>query len=167
MRIARQHEADLFISIHADTISRKGIRGATVYTVSDKASDAEAEATADRENLSDTLAGIDVKEENHEVADILVDLIRRETHTYSVRFARSLVGELSPTIELINNPHRSAGFKVLQGARRAVRAGRARLSLQRQGRGAAAQPRLARQGGRPHRRGDRRCLPAPRPAAGG
>jgi N-acetylmuramoyl-L-alanine amidase len=114
VRIARQHEADLFISIHADTISRKGIRGATVYTVSDKPSDAEAEATADRENLSDTLAGIDVKEENHEVADILVDLIRRETHTYSVRFARSLVGELSPTVELINNPHRSAGFKVLR-----------------------------------------------------
>ncbi len=53
VRIARQHEADLFISIHADTIRRKGIRGATVYTVSDKASDAEAEATADRENLSD------------------------------------------------------------------------------------------------------------------
>lgn len=114
VRIARQHEADLFISIHADTISRKGIRGATVYTVSDKASDAEAQATADRENLSDALAGIDIKQENHEVADILVDLIRRETHTYSVRFARSLIGELSPTIELINNPHRSAGFKVLK-----------------------------------------------------
>jgi N-acetylmuramoyl-L-alanine amidase len=114
VRIARQHEADLFISIHADTINRKGIRGATVYTVSDKASDADAQALADRENLSDTLAGIDVKEENHEVADILVDLIRRETHTYSVRFARSLVGELSPTVALINNPHRSAGFKVLR-----------------------------------------------------
>ena len=55
VRIARQHEADLFISIHADTINRKGIRGATVYTVSDKASDAEAQALADRENLSDTL----------------------------------------------------------------------------------------------------------------
>ena len=114
VRIARQHEADLFISVHADTINRKGIRGATVYTVSDKASDAEAEATADRENLSDTLAGIEMNEENHEVADILVDLIRRETHTFSVRFARSLVGELSPAIELINNPHRSAGFKVLR-----------------------------------------------------
>ena len=55
-----------------------------------------------------------IKEENHEVADILVDLIRRETHTYSVRFARSLVDELSPAVELINNPHRSAGFKVLR-----------------------------------------------------
>lgn len=114
VRIARQHEADLLISIHADTIRLKGIRGATVYTVSDKASDAEAEATADRENLSDQLAGIEMEEENHEVADILVDLIRRETHNFSIRFARSLVGELSENIEMINNPHRFAGFKVLK-----------------------------------------------------
>jgi N-acetylmuramoyl-L-alanine amidase len=114
VRIARQHEADLFISIHADTIRLKGIRGATVYTVSDKASDAEAAALAVRENLSDQLAGIEMEEENHEVADILVDLIRRETHTFSMRFARSLVGELSTAVELINNPHRSAGFKVLR-----------------------------------------------------
>ena len=114
VRIARQHEADLFISIHADTIRLKGIRGATVYTVSDKASDAEAAALAARENLSDQLAGIEIQEENHEVADILVDLIRRETHTFSMRFARSLVGELSDAVELINNPHRSAGFRVLK-----------------------------------------------------
>ena len=114
VRIARQHGADLFISIHADTINLKGIRGATVYTVSEKASDAAAQALADRENLSDQLAGIAVEEENHEVADILIDLIRRETHTFSMRFARSLVGELSTTVGLINNPHRSAGFKVLK-----------------------------------------------------
>ena len=114
VRLARQHGADLLISIHADAISRRSIRGATVYTVSDKPSDAEAQATADRENLSDTLAGLDVNEENHEVADILVDLIRRETHTYSVRFARALVDQLSPTIGLINHPQRSAGFKVLK-----------------------------------------------------
>lgn len=114
VRIARQHEADLFISIHADTIRLKGIRGATVYTVSDKASDAEAAALAVRENLSDQLAGIEMKQENQQVTDILVDLIRRETHTFSMRFARSLVGELSNAVELINNPHRSAGFRVLQ-----------------------------------------------------
>lgn len=114
VRIARQHDADLFISIHADTISLSGIRGATVYTVSDKASDAEAEATADRENLSDAIAGIQIEEENQQVADILIDLIRRETHTFSIRFARSLVGELSTSVGLINNPHRSAGFKVLK-----------------------------------------------------
>jgi len=114
VRIAREHEADLFISVHADTIRLKGIRGATVYTISEKASDAEAQALADRENLSDHLAGIVVEEENREVADILVDLIKRETHSFSMRFARSLVGELSTTVGLINNPHRSAGFKVLK-----------------------------------------------------
>ena len=114
VRIARQHEADLFISVHADTISLKGIRGATVYTVSDKASDAEAQALADRENLSDQLAGIEIEEDDKQVADILIDLIRRETHSFSMRFARSLVGELSSTVGLINNPHRSAGFKVLK-----------------------------------------------------
>lgn len=114
VRIARQHEADLFVSIHADTIRLRGIRGATVYTVSDKASDAESAATAMRENLSDELAGFEIKDENHEVADILADLIRRETHSFSVRFARSLVGELSETIEMINNPHRFAGFRVLK-----------------------------------------------------
>ena len=114
VRIAREHEADLFISIHADTIRLKGIRGATVYTVSDKASDADAQALADRENLSDQLAGIAVEEEDHQVADILIDLIKRETHSFSMRFARSLVGELSTTVGLINNPHRFAGFKVLK-----------------------------------------------------
>ncbi|MCX7304997.1 MAG: N-acetylmuramoyl-L-alanine amidase [Hyphomicrobiales bacterium] len=114
VRIAREHEADLFISVHADTIRLKGIRGATVYTISEKASDAEAQALADRENLSDQLAGIAVEEDNREVADILVDLIKRETHGFSMRFARSLVGELSTTVGLINNPHRSAGFKVLK-----------------------------------------------------
>jgi N-acetylmuramoyl-L-alanine amidase len=114
VRIARQRGADLFISIHADTIRLKGIRGATVYTVSDKASDAEAQALADRENLSDQLAGMPVEEENQEVVDILVDLIRRETHGFSIRFAKTLVGELSDSVGVINNPHRFAGFKVLK-----------------------------------------------------
>ncbi|MFU0503121.1 N-acetylmuramoyl-L-alanine amidase [Pseudaminobacter sp. NGMCC 1.201702] len=114
VRIAREHEADLFISIHADTIRLKGIRGATVYTLSDRASDAEAQALADRENLSDQLAGIEIEEEKQEVADILVDLIRRETHGFSMSFARSLIGELESTVGLINNPHRFAGFRVLK-----------------------------------------------------
>lgn len=114
VRIARQDNADLFISIHADTISIKGIRGATVYTVSDKASDAAAAAVATRENLSDDLAGVEITEANHDVADILVDLIRRETHSFSIRFARSLVGQLSNAIEMINHPHRFAGFRVLR-----------------------------------------------------
>lgn len=114
VRIARERGADLLVSIHADTINLKGIRGATVYTVSDKASDPEAEALAIRENLSDQVAGIDIQDTDAEVADILVDLIRRETHSFSIRFARTLVGELSDSIGVINNPHRFAGFKVLK-----------------------------------------------------
>jgi N-acetylmuramoyl-L-alanine amidase len=114
VRIARQHEADLFVSIHADTISLPGIRGATVYTISEKASDEVARAAAERENLSDSLAGIEIGDDNQQVADILFDLVRRETHGFSVAFARSLVDELGRAIEMINNPQRSAGFRVLR-----------------------------------------------------
>lgn len=114
VRIARQASADLFISVHADTIRVRGVNGATVYTVSDRASDEAARALAERENLADQVAGVDASEENRDVADILTDLIRRETHAFSIRFARSLVGELSSKIEMINNPHRSAGFRVLR-----------------------------------------------------
>lgn len=114
VRIARQHGANLFISVHADSIRYRGIRGATVYTVSDQASDAEAAALAARENLSDQLAGMDVDDQNHEVSDILMDLTRRETHSFSVRFARTLVGTLSDRVQLIKNPHRYAGFRVLK-----------------------------------------------------
>jgi len=114
VRIARQHEADLLISIHADTIAVKGLRGATVYTLSDKASDPEAQALADRENLSDQFAGMEIKDDNKEVTDILIDLIRRETHSFSMGFAHTLVGQLSTSVGLINNPQRSAGFRVLK-----------------------------------------------------
>ena len=77
--------------------------------------DAEAAAKAIRENLADEVAGITVEEESQEVADILADLIRRETQSFSIRFARSLVGELSSSIQMINkNPHRFAGFRVLR-----------------------------------------------------
>jgi N-acetylmuramoyl-L-alanine amidase len=114
VRFAREKNADLFISIHADTIRLKGISGATVYTVSDRASDAASAALASRENLSDQLAGITIEDEDHQIADILVDLIRRETHSFSVSFARTLVGELKDTVTMINNPHRMAGFRVLR-----------------------------------------------------
>lgn len=114
VRIAREHEADLFISIHADSIRLRNFRGATIYTLSEKASDAEAAATAARENLSDEIAGMVVQEERDDVTDILVDLIRRETHTFSIRFARTLLGELSDTVNLVGNPLRSAGFMVLK-----------------------------------------------------
>lgn len=114
VRVARQHEADLFLSLHADTIRLRGIRGATVYTISEKASDAVSKAIAERENLSDAIAGVPLADEKQEVADILIDLARRETQIFSIRFARQLVGEMTGQVELINNPHRSAGFKVLR-----------------------------------------------------
>lgn len=114
VRIARQHAADLFISIHADTIRLAGVRGATVYTLSDRASDAEAAALAARENLADQLAGVVVEAQQEEVADVLADLMRRETHSFSIRFARSLIGEMTDKVALINNPLRSAGFRVLR-----------------------------------------------------
>jgi N-acetylmuramoyl-L-alanine amidase len=114
VRIARQHGADLFISIHADAINLPGIRGASVYTISEKASDELARAAAERENLADSVAGIEISDENQKVADILFDLARRETQGFSVAFARGLVEELGRAIELINNPQRSAGFRVLR-----------------------------------------------------
>lgn len=113
VRLARQHEADLFISIHADTINQSGIRGATVYTISDKASDSVARAMAERENKSDSLAGA-APEEQPEVTDILLDLTRRETHTFSLSFAEKVIHSLEGEVNLINNPHRFAGFQVLR-----------------------------------------------------
>lgn len=114
VRIARENGADLLLSIHADSIRIKDFGGATVYTLSDKASDPEAAATAARENLSDSLAGLAEKDDQDEVTDILADLIRRETHAFSIRFARTLVGKLTDTVNFVNNPMRSAGFRVLR-----------------------------------------------------
>jgi N-acetylmuramoyl-L-alanine amidase len=113
VRIARQHEADLFISIHADTINQHDIRGATVYTLSDKASDSVARAMAERENKSDAAAGV-THEEPPAVSDILADLMRRETHAFSLNFAGKVVHALKDETNLINNPHRFAGFQVLR-----------------------------------------------------
>jgi N-acetylmuramoyl-L-alanine amidase len=112
--VARQHGAQLFISLHADTLRQKDIRGATVYTISDKASDALAESLAERENLSDDIAGIEIKDEPAEVTDILLDLTRRETQAFSIRMAETVLESFEGQIGLINNPLRHAGFRVLQ-----------------------------------------------------
>jgi N-acetylmuramoyl-L-alanine amidase len=114
VQIARQKNANLFLSVHADTLKQKDIRGATVYTISDKASDHLAADLAARENLSDEIAGIPLESEPPEVADILIDLTRRETQVFSVNLARSVVSSFEGQIKLINNPHRYAGFRVLQ-----------------------------------------------------
>jgi len=114
VRIARQHEADLLISLHADSIRLRRIRGATVYTLSDKASDQMAQQLAARENRSDLIAGLSLEEEPDAVADILVDLTRRETQMFSIGMARAVIDSFDGSIRLINNPIRSAGFRVLR-----------------------------------------------------
>jgi N-acetylmuramoyl-L-alanine amidase len=116
VKIARESGADLFISIHADTISDTGagVSGATVYTVSDKASDKEAAKLAEKENLADAAAGLEGVDDSGDVSDILFDLTRRETRTYSHAFARTLVNYWSEAGRLNKNPHRSAGFLVLK-----------------------------------------------------
>ncbi|MET3590125.1 N-acetylmuramoyl-L-alanine amidase [Bartonella silvatica] len=113
---AQEFGADLFISIHADTINIHSLRGATVYTVSDQASDAIAKSLAERENKVDLLDGFPA-DESIEVTDILIDLTQRETRAFSVNFANSVVSNLSKSnIHLINNPHRYANFEVLRAA---------------------------------------------------
>ncbi len=116
VKIARQLNADLFVSVHADTIADKSLRGATVYTLSDKASDEVSRAVAQQENLSDAIGGVEVAVEDQTVADILIDLTRRETMQHSVGFARSTVEALQKRTNVIHNPHRSAGFRVLRAA---------------------------------------------------
>ncbi len=113
VQIARARGANLFISLHADTLREKSTRGATVYTISDRASDKLADELAKRENTSDEVAGVEVKKEPSEVNDILIDLTRRETQAFSISLANSIVHSFEGQIGLINNPHRSAGFRVL------------------------------------------------------
>ncbi len=116
VKIAQKHKAALFLSIHADALPRGegDAQGATVYTLSDTASDAEAAKLAEAENRADLIAGIDLTEEPAEVADILIDLARRETKTFSNRFARNLVKEMKTVARLHKNPLKSAGFRVLK-----------------------------------------------------
>lgn len=113
VQIARARGANLFISLHADTLRERSIRGATVYTISDRASDKLADELAKRENTSDEVAGVEVKKEPSAVNDILIDLTRRETQAFSISLANSIVHSFEGEIGLINNPHRSAGFRVL------------------------------------------------------
>ena len=116
VRIARRLNAALFVSIHADALASNGddVTGATVYTVSDRASDAEAARIAEHENMADSAAGEEAKESASDVNDILFDLTRRETRAFSHVFARSLTDYFKVAARLNKNPRRSAGFVVLK-----------------------------------------------------
>jgi N-acetylmuramoyl-L-alanine amidase len=115
VRFARARSASLFISVHADSLPRSEgqAEGATVYTLSENASDAEAARLAEAENKADVIAGVDLTAEPDDVANILVDLAQRETKTFSIQFARTVVGEFKTAARLHKHPLKSAGFKVL------------------------------------------------------
>ena len=110
----RQAGGDLFLSLHADSIKNSRTRGATVYTLSEKSSDAEAAALAAKENRADLIAGVDLANETDEVANILIDLAQRETMNLSARFANVLIEEMRKETKLLRKSHRYAGFAVLK-----------------------------------------------------
>jgi N-acetylmuramoyl-L-alanine amidase len=113
--IARANAADLFISIHADSLSKGAgeASGATIYTLSERASDSEAQRLADKENDSDRLAGY-LSQQPDDIANILFDLAKRDTKNHSNLFARTLVGSLKTAARLHKSPVRSAAFVVLK-----------------------------------------------------
>lgn len=115
VKVARQAKAALFLSIHADILNASPtVRGATIYTGSEFATDDEAAQLAEKENRADAVAGVDSRDAPEEVAGILMDLTKRETKAFSGQFARKLVTDLKTVIKLNKNPHRSAGFRVLK-----------------------------------------------------
>ena len=117
VRFARNRGAQLFISVHADWLPRAegDAQGASIYTLSETASDPTAARLAEAENRADAVGGVDLSREPSDVADILFDLAQRETRTYSHQFAKTLVGEMkSGAVRLHQHPMKSAGFKVLK-----------------------------------------------------
>ena len=116
VQFARARQAALFISIHADALRRRegDAQGATVYTLSERASDARAARLAEAENKADVIAGLDLSAEEKDVAGILFDLARRETKTFSVQFAQTMIGTLRNAARLHQHPLKSASFAVLK-----------------------------------------------------
>jgi N-acetylmuramoyl-L-alanine amidase len=111
---ARAAAGDLFISVHADAIPDRSVRGASVFTLSEQASDAAAAELAQRENKADLVAGVDLGAQSREVSDILLDLARRQTNNLSIGLARELVAKLGSAVPMLENSHRAAGFAVLK-----------------------------------------------------
>lgn len=111
---ARKANADIFISIHADSIEDSGFRGASVYTLSENASDKEAANLAAKENKADIIGGADLSNADEVLASILIDLSQRATNNESIAFADFLVDEVGQVTKLVKNTRRFAGFAVLK-----------------------------------------------------
>lgn len=114
VQIAHRNNAALFLSIHADTLAEGHVEGATIYTVSTKASDAEAAKIAEKENLADKAAGLESKQDVEQVGDILFELTQRETRAFSAQFSQTLISHWKEAGSLNKNPARAAGFVVLK-----------------------------------------------------
>ena len=114
VQVARDHKADMFISLHADSAPADDVRGLSVYTLSEKASDEETAALAESENNADVIGGIDLAVEDKKVAGILLDLAQHETRNKGSEFAETLISNMNPKIPLLINSHRFAGFRVLK-----------------------------------------------------
>lgn len=113
---AESHRAALFVSMHADALTDHSVRGASVYTLASKASDAQTAALAARENNADRAGGAAWRHTSPEVSRILASLVRRETRINSGRLARGLVLNLDQDLPMLENPERHAGFVVLKAA---------------------------------------------------
>ncbi|MEI2736453.1 MAG: N-acetylmuramoyl-L-alanine amidase [Rhodoblastus sp.] len=131
VKVARKNGAALFVSIHADMLSETSVHGATVYTVSDRASDAEAARVAATENAADKAGGMAESEEIGDVHDILFDLTRRETRAIGHQFATSLIDFWKAAGDLEQESGALGRIRRAQGAGRSLRAARARLHVQR------------------------------------
>lgn len=115
VRIARNAGADIFISIHADSVRNDNTRGASVYTLSDVASDKQTARLAARENQADLIGGIDLNIEDEDVSKILIDLSMRETMNQSKTLANTVIDHLrTGGVRTLKGPHRYAGFAVLK-----------------------------------------------------
>jgi N-acetylmuramoyl-L-alanine amidase len=115
-RVAKGRAArgDLFLSLHADSIRKRSVRGASVYTLSEKSSDKEAAALAAKENKADIIAGMDFGDQSRDVANILIDLAQRETMNLSATFAAQVIDEMAKGVRVLRRSHRFAGFAVLK-----------------------------------------------------
>ena len=114
VRVARSFQGDLFISLHADSNDSPDAKGLSIYTLSHVASDRDAERLAARENKADMIMGVELEAETPEVANILIDLVKRETMNMSAKFASALIKSLKHRIHLLKNTHRFAAFGVLR-----------------------------------------------------
>ena len=112
--IARAAHADLFVSVHADSAPNPQARGASVYTLSDTASDAVAARLAARENKADLIGGVALPEGAADVGDVMVALVRRNTLNTAIAFAETLQAELGDRIAFRGEFHHFAGFAVLK-----------------------------------------------------